>query len=327
VIDWALESDLARTLRAAQQTRARIARFVRATPLLELEPATAGERADAGPRRLVKLESLQHTGSFKIRGAAAALTAGALPREVVAASTGNHGLAVAALAQTLRLRCRVFVPASAASAKLTRLRAAGVELVEVDGDPLQAELAAREAAEQTPGALLIAPYNDPHVILGQATLGLELLDEVPGAAPDALFVAVGGGGLIGGIALAVRERWPHCRIVGCLPAASPALADAVAAGRVVRSQVRPTLADATAGNIEEGSVTVAIAAALVTSFELISETEIAAAMRVALLEHHLAIEGAAALALAGSLRDHGGERHLIVASGGNAGREVLREIL
>lgn len=327
MIDWPLESDLGRTHAAAQETRARIARFVRATPLLELDPGSRGELARSEPRRLVKLESLQRTGSFKIRGAASALTAGALPREVIAASTGNHGLAVAALARTLRLRCRVFVPATAAAAKLARLRAAGVELVELAGDPLAAELAAREAAQQTPGALLIAPYNDPRVILGQATLGLELLDELPGAAPDALFVAVGGGGLIGGIALAVRERWPRCRIIGCLPAASPALADAVAAGHAVHSQVRPTLADATAGNIEEGSVTIAIAAALVTSFELISEAEIAAAMRVALLEHHLAIEGAAALALAGSLREHDGERHLIVLSGGNAGRDTLREIL
>ena len=329
MIDWPLEGDLERSFQAAVQTRRRIARFVRHTPLLELDPPTRHPQAGLPgphPRRLVKLESVQHTGSFKIRGAAAALTAGPPPQEIVAASTGNHGLAVAALSRSLELRCRVFVPAGAAAAKLARLRAAGVELVELAGDPLHAELAAREAAEQTRGALLVAPYNDPQVILGQATLGLELLDDLPDP-PDALFVAVGGGGLIGGIALAVRERWPHCRIIGCLPQASPAMADAVAAGHVVPSPLQRTLADATAGNIEQGAVTVAIAAALVERFELITEAEIAAAMRLALLEHHLAIEGAAALALAASLRDHDGERHLIVLGGGNVGPQTLREIL
>ncbi len=105
------------------------------------------------------------------------------------------------------------------------------------------------------------------------------------------------------------------------------MADAVAAGHVVPSPLQRTLADATAGNIEQGAVTVAIAAALVERFELITEAEIAAAMRLALLEHHLAIEGAAALALAASLRDHDGERHLIVLGGGNVGPQTLREIL
>jgi threonine dehydratase len=233
---------------------------------------------------------------------------------------------VAALAGSLELPCRVFVPAGASAAKLARLRASAVELIEVAGDPLAAELAAREAAEQTAGALLVAPYNDAQVILGQATLGLELLDDLT-QEPDHLFVAVGGGGLIGGVALAVRGRWPRCEIVGCLPEASPAMADAVAAGQVVRSRLAPTLADATAGNLEPGSITVPLCAALVDRFELIGEAEIAAAMRVAALEHHLTIEGAAALALAASLREPGGASHVIVLGGANVGPETLRAIL
>jgi threonine dehydratase len=327
VIDWPLERDLERSFAAAGDTRERIAPFVRHTPLLEAD-------APGHPRRLLKLESLQHTGSFKIRGAASAISAGSRPRELVAASTGNHGLAVAAIAARLGLPCRVYVPAGAARAKLTRLRAAGVELVECDGDPLNAELAAREAAAQDERALLVAPYNDPHVVLGAATLGLELLDDLAGDPPDALFVAVGGGGLISGTALAVRSRWPDCRIVACLPEASPAMADAVAAGQIVESRVLPTLADATAGNLEPGSITLAICAALVDEFVLVSEAEIAAAMRAALLDHHVAIEGASALALAASLRDPqtpgaGAERarHVVVVGGGNVGSETLLEIL
>jgi threonine dehydratase len=223
------------------------------------------------------------------------------------------------------VRCRIFVPATAAPAKLARLRDTGVDVVEEDGDPLRAELAARAFAESS-GALLVAPYNDPQVILGAASVGLELLEDLP-EPPDGLFVAVGGGGLISGIALAVRTRWPRCTIVGCLPEASPAMRDAVAAGRVVDSPVLPTLADATAGNIEEGSITVAICAALLDRFELISEAEIAAAMRAALLEHHLVIEGAAALALAASLRSNDFDRHVVVLSGANVGVQTLRAIL
>jgi threonine dehydratase len=321
VIGWQLERDLELSHAAAVQTRARIADFVRVTPVLALE-----EAAD-GVTRALKLELLQRTGSFKVRGAAAALSAGERPRAVVAASTGNHGLAVAAVAAALGLPCRVFVPATAAPAKLARLRAAaGVEVVEVEGDPLLAELAARDAAAGEPGTLLVPPYNDANVVLGQATLGLELLDQLE-TAPDALFAAVGGGGLISGIALAVRARWPGCRIVGCLPAASPAMASAVAAGRVVVAPLEPTLSDATAGGIEDGAITVAICAALVDEFARVSEEEIAAAMRAALLEHSLAIEGASAVALAASLRARSARRHLVVLGGGNVGAETLRKVL
>jgi threonine dehydratase len=305
VIGWALERDLERSFDAARETRLRIARYARHTPLVELE--SPGGVARAPPVRMLKLETVQPTGSFKIRGAASAVT-------------------VASLARSLGVRCRIFVPASAAPAKLARLRAAGVELVEEDGDPLRAELAARAYAERSRGALLVAPYNDPQVILGAATLGLELLEDLP-EPPEVLFAAVGGGGLISGIALAVRARWPRCTIVGCLPEASPAMRDAVAAGRVVDSPVLPTLADATAGNIEEGSITVAICAALVDRFELISETEIAAAMRAALLEQHLLIEGAAALALAASLRSDDFGRHVVVLGGASVGEQTLRALL
>lgn len=317
--DWALERDLERTLAAARETRTRITGFVRRTPLLELDPL-------AGTTRLLKLETLQRTGSFKIRGAASALTAGARPRAVVAASTGNHGLAVASVAAALGLPCRVFVPAGASAAKLERLRASAAELVEVAGDPLLAELAAREAAAASPGTLLVPPYNDARVILGQATLGLELLEDLT-QAPDALFAAVGGGGLISGLALAARSRWPRLRIVGCVPAASPAMAAAVAVGRVVEAPLRPTLSDATAGGIEEGSVTVAICAALVSEFVEVEEDEIAAAMRSGLLEHGLALEGAAALPLAASRRERDGGRHVVVLGGGNVAAAALRKVL
>jgi threonine dehydratase len=321
VIGWQLERDLELSHAAAVQARARIADFVRVTPVLGLDAA-----AD-GVTRTLKLELLQRTGSFKVRGAAAALSAGERPRAVVAASTGNHGLAVATVATALGLPCRVFVPAAAAPAKLARLRAAaGVEVVEVEGDPLGAELAAREAAAGERGTLLVPPYNDANVVLGQATLGLELLDQLA-SAPDALFAAVGGGGLISGIALAVRARWPRCRIVGCMPAASPAMAAAVAAGRVVAAPLEPTLSDATAGGIEDGAITVAICAALVDEFALIGEEEIGAAMRLALLEHSLAIEGASAVALAASLRERSGRHHLVVLGGGNVGAETLRKVL
>jgi len=324
VIDWALERDLGRSAAAARVARARIAPFVRRTPLVEASPLTGG----GAVTRLLKLEMLQRTGSFKIRGAASAITAAERSREIVAASTGNHGLAVAAVARELGLPHRIFVPADAAPAKLARLRAAGVEPIPVPGDPLEAELEARAFAARSPGAVFVSPYNDPYVVLGQATIGLELADALA-RPPEVLFVGVGGGGLVGGIALAVRERWPSCRIVGCLPAASPAMADAVAAGRVVESAMRPTLADATAGNIEPGTITLPICAALLDEFVTLEEDELATAMRLAALELHLVIEGAAALALAASLRDDGGAGgcHVVVLGGASVGEEALRAVL
>ncbi len=322
MIDWPLERDLARSRAAARAARARIAPFVRRTPLVEASTTASRD----GVLRLLKLETLQRTGSFKIRGAAAAITAAQRPREVIAASTGNHGVAVAAVARELGLRHRILVPAGAAAAKLARLRAAGVEPILIDGDPVAAELEARALAARSPGAVFVSPYNDPHVVLGQASIGLELADELT-APPDALYVAVGGGGLIGGIALAVRERWPRCRIVGCLPAASPAMADAVAAGRVVESAMRPTLADATAGNIEPGAITVSLCAALVDDLVTLEEDELAAAMRLAALDLHLVIEGAAALALAASLRERRGRRHVAVLGGAGVDAGALRAVL
>jgi threonine dehydratase len=311
---WPLESDLGRSHEAALEARERIRPWVRETPLIE-----------AAPGLRLKLETLQRTGSFKVRGAASALSGGHLAgaRSVIAASTGNHGLAVAHIASELGMSCRVFVPSSASGFKLARLRAAGVELVEVPGDPLRAELAAREEAAAS-GALFVSPYNDPLVVLGQASIGLELLEQL-GEEPQALFVAVGGGGLISGIALAVRAHWPRTRIV-----ASPAMADAVAAGgRVVASRLEDTLSDATAGGIEEGSITVAIATALVDDWLSITEAEIAAAMRIALLDYHVAAEGASGLALAGALRHvgAGGGLRVAVLGGANAGASALEAIL
>jgi threonine dehydratase len=316
VIDWALESDLERSLAAAHATRARIAPHVVRTPLV----------ASADGRRLLKLETLQRTGSFKVRGAAAAITAADAPSEVVAASTGNHGLAVATVARALGLACRVFVPAAARPVKLARLRQTGARLELVDGDPLEAELQARAQAQRTPGAVLVPPYNDPEVVLGQASIGLELLEDA-GAPPRALYAGVGGGGLIAGIALAVRARWPQCRIVGCLPAASPAMRDAIAAGDAVASPVAPTLADATAGNIEPGALTIAICAALVDELLVIEEREIADAMRAAVWEERLVIEGGAALALAGSLRGAQPGPQIVVLSGGAVDRQTLLGVL
>jgi threonine dehydratase len=310
----ALESDLARALAAARATRERIAPYVVHTPI-----ARSG-------RRLLKLETLQRGGSFKVRGAAAAITAAPGARQIVAASTGNHALAVAMVAGELGIPCRIFAPSAASPAKLERLRCAGIAPTLTGGDPLAAELAAREDAARSPGAVFVSPYNDRDVVLGQASVGLELVEQAD-RPPDALFVPVGGGGLISGIALAVREAWPDTAIVGCVPAASPARADAVAAGRVVDSALAPTLSDATAGNIEQDSITVPICSLLVDEWVVLEEDEIAEAMRLAVRELHLVVEGAGALALAASARRPDGGRHALVLSGAGVAEDALRALL
>ena len=264
VIDWALERDLERSARGRARRRAR------GSP-----PSSARRRSRSLRRRrptcrLLKLETLQRTGSFKVRGAAAAITAGERPREIVAASTGNHGLAVAAVARALGHP----VPRSSSRpaprpAKLARLRAAGVEPHAVDGRPARRRARrARRRRSARPGALLVSPYNDPEVVLGQAS---DRARAARGARepPDALFAPVGGGGLIGGHrARGARALAAHAAIVGCVPAASPAMARRGRGGPRRRLAGAPTLADATAGNIEPGSITVPICAALVDELVL-----------------------------------------------------------
>jgi threonine dehydratase len=261
---------------------------LRPTPLVPLD---VGD--DLAPV-LLKLDSLQPTGSFKVRGALAALAACAgAGRPVVTASAGNHGLGVAYAATRLGVDATVVVPRTASATKVEALRRYAVTLVLAGESYEEAEAAALEHAST--GAHFISAFADRHVIAGQSTL----LEEVVAAldAPVTVVVPVGGGGLAAGCALAARRADGDVRVVGVEAAASQAVSAAVHAGRVVAVEVRPTLADGLAGNIEATCVTPRILAATGTQLAAVAEDAIAGAISE-LWRAGVVAEGSAAVGLA-----------------------------
>jgi threonine dehydratase len=273
-----------------------------------------------GAEVVAKWENRQATGSFKARGALALLTTlppAVLARGVVAASSGNHGAAVAYGAERLGAPALVFVPEGASPVKLAKIRALGAEVHLHGTDSLDAEIFARSHAEAH-GMTYLSPYNDPEVIAGQGTVGVELLRQLDRA--DVLVVAVGGGGLIAGIAGVLKAAWPHLHVIGAQPAASAVMAESVRAGRILDIPSLPTLSDGTAGGIEPGAITFPLCQTLVDEYILIDEAAIAAAMQLIHDEENEQIEGAAGVAVAACLaadeRVRGG-RVVVVMCGGN----------
>lgn len=279
----------------------------------------------------LKCENLQHTGSFKLRGACnkiLTLPADALARGVVTASTGNHGRGVAHALEVVGARGTIFLPTTVSAGKLEALRrypSVALEHYHTDSD--QTELHARKVAEES-GRVYISPYNDRDVIAGQGTIGVELAHQC--RALDAVFVAVGGGGLITGIASYLKAVHPGIRIVGCWPEHAPSLYVALQAGRIVPVAEKPTLSDGTAGGAEPGSVTFNLARELIDDCVLVSEAEIADAVRLVLVEHHLVIEGSAGVAVAAWRKTadrYAGQSVAIVLCGGNIAPARLRTVL
>ncbi len=308
------------------QAEGRVRPFVRET---YLEPSPLlGETA--GAEVFLKLENLQHTGSFKVRGALNKLLfldPEERGRGVVAASTGNHGAAVAYASKLLAVPGTVFVPHGAAAGKVRAIESHGAQIRFVGQDPLETELAARRFASEA-GLPYISPYNDLQVIAGQGTVGVELDRQLKSL--DAVFVAVGGGGLVSGLASFLKSVQPQVKIIGCSPLRAPVMAECVRAGRIHDVPSLSTLSDATAGGLEEGSITFELCRALVDQWVEVSEAEIAEAMRWIITHHHLLVEGAAAVAVAGfsKLQDQmKGLRVVLILCGGNLGLETLRQVL
>jgi threonine dehydratase len=294
------------------KTDAVIRPHVRVTPVLEASGADVG----LAPFSLVlKLELLQHAGSFKTRGAFANLLMRAVPSAgVVAASGGNHGAAVAYAAMRLGVPARIFVPTVSSPAKIARIRSYGADLV-VGGERCADALAASLAWEQESGALPVHAYDQAETLLGQGTLALELAGQT--AALDTLLVAVGGGGLIGGIAAWYAGR---VRVVGVEPEAAPTLTEALKAGRPADAPAGGVAADSLAPR-RVGELMFPIARAHVERVVLVSDEAIGAAQQRLWEAVRIVAEpgGAAAFAalLAGAYVPGPGERVGVVVSGGN----------
>jgi threonine dehydratase len=294
----------------------RIRPFVRETPL----------DYSADLRAWLKLEHLQKTGSFKFRGASnkiAMLTPEQAAAGVVTASNGNHGLGVAAAAQARGIPAEVFVSSHVSPAKARRIEAHRARLRQAGADPLTAELAARAAAAES-GRVFISPYNDADVMAGQGTIAVEMLQQLPEL--DAVFVAVGGGGLIGGIGAYLKEVNPSVEVIGCWPENSPVMYECMRAGRVVDVPERPTLSESTAGGLEPGSVTLDVCRRVVDRAVFVSEEEIRDAMRLVLRTELWLIEGAAAVAVAAFRKEQAryqGRNAAIVICGRNLSPEAF----
>ena len=318
---------------AIRAARERLRGHLRLTPFdvsLSLSQRLGGEVR-------LKDEHLQHTGSFKARGALhklLCLTPDARQRGVVAASSGNHGAGVAWSCRLTGTPAVIFVPEQASDTKVAMIRRYGAEVRFFGVDGLDTEEHARDVAVRE-GYTYVSPYNDVEVMCGQGTIGVEIAEQLGGTTLDALVVAVGGGGLIGGIAAYLKHVMPTVRIIGALPANSPVMAESVAAGHIVTRESFPTLSDGTAGGIEAGSVTFPVCQAMVDEWVQVEEGEIASAMRRFVEEHHQVIEGAAGVALAalerraksGGAEGLGGQRVGVVLCGANISNARLVEVL
>jgi len=299
----------------------RIYGLVQQTPVARLP---CDPRIAATTRVYAKLEQLQPTGSFKLRGATnkiMSLTPEVASQGVVTSSTGNHGLAVAAAARYRSIDAEVYLSSQVPEAKWKKIESYGARIRRVGQSPLDAEIAARTAAEES-GRTYVSPYNDWHVVAGQGTIGVELTRQIENI--DAIFIATGGGGLISGVGSFLRRRSPHTEIVGCWPENSRVLYECLRAGKVIEFPESYTLSESTAGGVEPGSITFELAQAAMHRGVLVSEDAILDAMRWA-RERNWTIEGAAGVALAAFFHEasrYEGKTVVVLFCGGNLSPEL-----
>ena len=301
--------------------RARIADVARPTTLI---PAP-----ELGPGVLLAAECLQQTGSFKVRGAAnTLLSLGEAQRAagVVAVSSGNHGRAVAYVASMLGIAATICVSARVPQSKVEAIRSLGAEVVVGGPGQDEADAAARQLVAER-GAVFVHPFDDPRVIAGQGTLGCEILEQCPPV--DQIVVPLSGGGLAAGVAVAATALRPGIRIVGVSQDRGPAMHDSLEAGRVVPVVEEDTLADALAGGLgDENHHTFELCRRLLAGVHLVSEEEIAAAMRHLRQEHGLRVEGGGAVGVAAMLSGKVAPTTatVVIVSGGNVGDEVWERV-
>ena len=308
------------------QAEHKIRPYIRTTPLEYSLPFSKL----TGSQVFLKLENLQYTGSFKVRGAVNALlsmTPEQRAKGIVTASSGNHGIAVAFGLHTHKIQGTIFLPEDTSPTKIEAIRNYGATIRFWGSDSVRTEEYARSYAAQN-DLLYISPYNDAHVIGGQGTIGVELCRQIEQI--DVVLAALGGGGLISGIAEYLKTVFPHAEVIGCSPENSPVMAKSVQAGQILEMESSPTLSDGTAGGVEQDAITFPLCQRLVDDYVLVSEEEIRQAMRMTIEMHHMLIEGAAALPLAALLKMP--ERFqrktvVVVLCGANVGLKTLKTVL
>lgn len=309
-----------------KDARERIGNLVKRTPLVHSEFLSDF----CGGEVYLKLENLQITNSFKIRGALNKmlhLSTEEMKRGVITASSGNHALAVAVSADKLDLSAKIVVPRNTPKLKIERIKKYDVELI-LHGDVYdEAEQKAIELAKEE-GLTFISSYNDKMVIAGQGTIGLEILEDLPGV--DTVIVPVGGGGLISGISIAIKSIKPSVQIIGVQSEASPVMYESLKAGKIVDVEIRESIAEGLSGGIERGSITFEIVQKYVDDLVLVKEETIRKAIYLLWKEEKLVAEGAGAAAIAPIIENKDLFRKktvVSVISGGNIDDELFRNIL
>jgi len=288
-----------------------------------------GDRASAHVK--LKLEVLQPTFSYKIRGAFNAVLRlaeayGTSAPPLVTASAGNHGRALAWAATAARMSLTVYAPRHAPRSKLDAIRATGADLRPC-ADYDEAEQRAKEHAALGE-ALFISPYSHPDVIAGAGTIGLEIHEEWPDV--DTIVVPIGGGGLISGIALANRELSKSSQVIGVEAAASSPFTHSLAAGAIVEIEVAPTLADGLAGNLDPDTITFDLVRQHVSRIVVVTEADLRSAISGVVTRERLIAEGAGAAGVAaviGGTLDLTGRNVAIVLSGANIDADTLKALL
>jgi threonine dehydratase len=313
------------TARDVEAARPAVGTVARRTPILSTR--TFSERA--GGTVVLKAENLQRTGSFKVRGVAAKLATldeEATSKGVVAASAGNHGQALAAAAKELGIHCEVFVPADAPMAKVEAARGQGAT-VHVAGDSVDACLIAAKERAATGGLAFIHPFDDPAIVAGQGSLGLELLEDVPDLRK--VVIPVGGGGLASGVALAIKAAKPDVSIVGVQAAACAPFPESSAPRLAVEATSALTIADGIAVK-RPGGITLPLLTELTDEVVTVGEDATAEAMALLLERCKLVVEGAGAVGVAallgGQVKPAADGVTVAILSGGNVDAGLLAAI-
>lgn len=310
------------SLASIEAARKRIAPYVRHTPLLPLPML----HTDMPPHLRLKLENVQVSGSFKARGAFNNLVQAGpeqRARGVVVASGGNHGLAIAYAANRLNMPATVYLPTTASEDRANRIAAMGAQVQRYGENPTETLHHAAIEAERA-GKLYVHPFDEQGTIEGTGTLGLELLDDVPDL--DLVVIAIGGGGLIGGMAATIKQRKPNVRIIGVEPTGAPKMKESVQAGRVIELAATRTIADTLAPRAVSER-TLQLAQRYVDDLVLVSDRDMVAAMRWLWRECNQLVEPAGAAVLAAiqsGAVDLGAARNPVaLICGGNAAADTV----
>ncbi|KAJ6016410.1 threonine dehydratase [Penicillium herquei] len=307
----------------AVEARGRIRHHIYQTPLIPARQI--GKDNDA--KVLFKAENFQFTGSFKVRGALSKLSSPTTQRRLITASSGNHGIGAAFASEVLSKDLTVVLPETVLQAKLEKIKSFNVEVILHGTETGQAE----QHAQQLAGSgsyTYVSPYNDAEIIAGQATIGLEILEQLDEI--DNVFISMGGGGLLSGIGSVLKTLRPQTKIYGVSASNSKALAASIAAGHVVETDHFPTLAEAVAGGIDEDTITLALASSVLNHIVECDEAEILRSIKALATQENMIAEGSAALALAGFnkvAKELTGQTSVILLCGGNVGNDFIERVV